>query len=88
MRQRLLSATVENRSKREELAAGHADALARFDRHPAIAEITDALEAANGRKELPNPHVIRQVRKLLHGDDRGHRRAVAAVPSGSVGFSW
>ena len=62
LRQRLLSATVENRSKRAELAAGHTDALARFDRHPAIAEITDALEAANGRKELPNPHVIRLVR--------------------------
>ena len=65
LRQRLLSATVENRSKREELAAGHADALALFDRHPAIAEITDALEAANGRKELPNPHVIRLVRNYF-----------------------
>ena len=65
LRQRLLSATVENRSKREQLADGHADALALFDRHPAIAEITDALEAANARKELPNPHVIRLVRNYF-----------------------
>jgi len=65
LRQRLLSATVENRSKRDELAAGHGDALALFDRHPAIAEITDALEAANARKELPNPHVIRLVRNYF-----------------------
>ena len=65
LRQRLLSATVENRSKREHLAAGHGDALARFDRHPAIAEITYALETANARKELPNPHVIRLVRNYF-----------------------
>ena len=65
LRQRLLSATVENRSKRDQLADGHADALARFDRHPAIAEITVALESANARKELPNPHVIRLVRNYF-----------------------
>ena len=65
LRQRLLSATVENRSKREQLAAQHGDALTLFDRHPAIAEITDALESANARKELPNPHVIRLVRNYF-----------------------
>ena len=65
LRQRLLSATVENRSKREQLITQHGDALARFDRHPAIREITDALEAANARKELPNPHVIRLVRNYF-----------------------
>ncbi len=65
LRQRLLSATVENRSKRDQLADGHADALARFDRHPAITEITVALERANARKELPNPHVIRLVRNYF-----------------------
>ena len=65
LRQRLLSATVENRSKREELTAEHSDALARFDLHPAIAEITETLEGANTRKELPNPHVIRLVRNYF-----------------------
>ena len=65
LRQRLLSATVENRSKREQLAAQHSDALTLFDRHPAIAEITDSLEAANARKELPNPHVISLVRNYF-----------------------
>ena len=65
LRQRLLSATVENRSKREQLTAQHGDALTLFDRHPAIAEITDALESANARKELPNPHVIRLVRNYF-----------------------
>ena len=65
LRQRLLSATVENRSKREQLAADHGDALARFDRHGAITEITDALESANQRGELPNPHVIRLVRNYF-----------------------
>ena len=65
LRQRLLSATVENRSKREQLAAQHSDALTLFDRHPAIAEITDSLEAANARKELPNPHVIRLIRNYF-----------------------
>ena len=65
LRQRLLSATVENRSKREQLITQHGDALARFDRHPAIREITDALEAANALKELPNPHVIRLVRNYF-----------------------
>ncbi len=65
LRQRLLSATVENRSKREQLAADHGDSLARFDCHAAIAEITDALEGANQRGELPNPHVIRLVRNYF-----------------------
>ena len=65
LRQRLLSATVENRSKREQLAVNHNDALDMFDRHRAIAEITDALEAANQRGELPNPHVIRLVRNYF-----------------------
>ena len=65
LRQRLLSATVENRSKREQLAVNHSDALALFDRQPAIAEITDALEEANQRGELPNPHVIRLVRNYF-----------------------
>lgn len=65
LRQRLLSATVENRSKREQLAADHGDALARFDQHGVITEITDALENANQRGELPNPHVIRLVRNYF-----------------------
>lgn len=65
LRQRLLSATVENRSKREQLAANHSDALTLFDRQPAIAEITDALEAANLRGELPNAHVIRLLRNYF-----------------------
>ena len=65
LRQSLLSATVENRSKREQLAAGQGDALARFDRHGAIREITEALESANQRGELPNPHVIRLVRNYF-----------------------
>ena len=61
LRQRLLSATVENRSKRTQLAASHEDALALFDRNSAVREITEALEEANLRGELPNPHVIRLV---------------------------
>ena len=65
LRQRLLSATVENRSKRGALSASYGDALSLFDRHPAIAEITDALEAANRRGELPNPNVIRLVRNYF-----------------------
>ena len=65
LRQRLLSATVENRSKREQLATDHDAALALFDRHGAITEITDALESANQRGELPNPHVIRLVRNYF-----------------------
>ena len=65
LRQRLLSATVENRSKREQLAGRHSDALELFDRQPAIGEITDALDAANLRNELPNPHVIRLVRNYF-----------------------
>ena len=65
LRQRLLSATVENRSKRAQLAAGYGDALALFDRHPAISEIIAALESANGRKELSNPNVIRLVRNYF-----------------------
>ena len=65
LRQRLLSATVENRSKRDQLAAEHSHALTMFDQHPAINEITDALESARARKELPNPHVIRLVRNYF-----------------------
>ena len=65
LRQRLLSATVENRSKREQLSSNHGEALALFDRHPAIAEITDALESANRNGELPNPNVIRLVRNYF-----------------------
>ena len=65
LRQRLLSATVENRSKREQLAVAHGDALTLFDCQPAIAEITDVLEGANQRGELPNPHVIRLVRNYF-----------------------
>ena len=65
LRQRLLSATVENRSKRGELSSAYADALALSDRNPAIAEITDALEAANKQGELPNPNVIRLVRNYF-----------------------
>ena len=61
LRQRLLSATVENLSKREELAAKHAHALELFERQAVVEEITDALEAAKARKELSNPHVIRLV---------------------------
>lgn len=65
MRQRLLSATVENRSKRRELTIRYRDALALFDRHEAIAEITESLEAANARGELANPNVIRLVRNYF-----------------------
>lgn len=65
MRQRLLSATVENRSKRGELTTRYGDALALFDRHEAIAEISDSLEAVNARGELANPHVIRLVRNYF-----------------------
>ena len=65
MRQRLLSATVENRSKRRELTVRYGDALGLFDRHEAIAEITESLEAANARGELANPHVIRLVRNYF-----------------------
>ena len=65
LRQRLLSATVENRSKRDQFAAKHSDALTMFDCHPAVNEITDALESARARKELPNPHVIRLVRNYF-----------------------
>ncbi len=61
LRQRLLSATVENRSKRTQLTASHEEALSLFDRNLAVREITDALEEANLRRELPNPHVIRLV---------------------------
>ena len=61
LRQRLLSATVENRSKRAQLTASHEDALALFDRNSAVREITDALEEGNLKGELPNPHVIRLV---------------------------
>ena len=61
LRQRLLSATVENRSKRTQLAPRHEDALRLFDRHSAVSEITDSLEETNLRGELPNPHVIRLV---------------------------
>jgi DNA modification methylase len=61
LRQRLLSATVENLSKRNELAAKHADALELFDKQAVVAEITDALEIAKARRELSNPHVIRLV---------------------------
>ena len=61
LRQRLLSATVENLSKRSELAAKHGYALELFDRQMAVTEITDALEAAKSRRELSNPHVIRLV---------------------------
>lgn len=65
LRQSLLSATVENRSKREELSANHSDAIAIFDRQPAIGEITTALNSAKGRGELPNPHVIRLVQNYF-----------------------
>ena len=65
LRQSLLSATVENRSKREQLNVGHSDAIALFDSQPAIGEITVALEAAKARGELPNPHVIRLVRNYF-----------------------
>ena len=61
LRQRLLSATVENLSKRGELASKHADALELFDRQAAVTEVTTALEEAKARKELSNPHVIRLV---------------------------
>ena len=65
LRQRLLSATVENRSKRGDLSFGYGVTLSLFDRHPAIAEITDALEVANQQGELPNPNVIRLVRNYF-----------------------
>ncbi len=65
LRQRLLSATVENRSKRGVLSSKYGDALNLFDRHPAIAEITRELETANRRGELPNPNVIRLVRNYF-----------------------
>ena len=61
LRQRLLSATVENRSKRTKLAASHEEALALFDGNSAVSEIEGALEEANLKGELPNPHVIRLV---------------------------
>ena len=61
LRQRLLSATVENLSKRSELADKHGYALRLFDRQSAVEEITDALSAARARRELSNPHVIRLV---------------------------
>ena len=65
LRQRLLSATVENHSKRGSLSSSYDDALILFDRHPAIAEITHELESANRRSELPNPNVIRLVRNYF-----------------------
>ena len=65
LRQRLLSATVENRSKREQLVSSHCSALTMFDSQPAIAEIIDSLELANWRGELPNPHIIRLVRNYF-----------------------
>ena len=61
LRQSLLSATVENRSKRELLVPSFGDALRLFDQHPAIREITDALECAKNLGALPNPNVIRLV---------------------------
>ncbi len=61
LRQRLLSATVENQSKREQLSGNYGGILELFDGHPAINEIVTALEEANIRGELPNPHVIRLV---------------------------
>ena len=65
LRQRLLSATVENRSKREQLATNHSDALALFDSQLAIKEVTNALQEANEKGELPNPHVIRLVQNYF-----------------------
>lgn len=61
LRQRLLSATVENLSKRSELSSKHGYALDLFDEQMAVVEITDALQAAKARRELSNPHVIRLV---------------------------
>ncbi len=65
LRQRLLSATVENRSKRQQLEIGHSDAIALFDKQLAVREITAALEAAKESGELPNPHVIRLVQNYF-----------------------
>ena len=65
LRQRLLSATVENRSKRAQLATNHSDALALFDSQLAIKEVTNALKEANEKGELPNPHVIRLVQNYF-----------------------
>lgn len=61
LRQRLLSATVENHSKREWLAEADADASAVADNLPALREILELLEGARERDELPNPQVIRLV---------------------------
>ncbi len=65
LRQQLLSATVENRSKRDQLKVQHSDAISLFDRQAAINEIIVALGAAKSRGELPNPHVIRLVQNYL-----------------------
>ena len=61
LRQRLLSATVENHSKRSQLSDRYGDALALFDRHLPVNEILNVLEEANLRGDLPNPNVIRLV---------------------------
>ena len=65
LRQSLLSATVENRSKEEQLDNGYPrrDVLARaksaFRSQEALAEAVEALQQQ--RSELSNPHVIRLV---------------------------
>ena len=61
LRQRLLSATVENRSKREQLTHLDPDSLAVYDTQPAIREVVRALRSAKDRGELPNPNVVRLV---------------------------
>ena len=61
LRQQLLSATVENRSKREQLNHCDPEAVAMYDRHPAVHEVVDALRRADARKELPNSNVVRLV---------------------------
>ena len=61
LRQRLLSATVENHSKREYLAQLDPVPVAIYDEHPAIQEIVGALRLADARDELPNSNVVRLV---------------------------
>ena len=65
LRQSLLSATVENRSKREQLKATHSNAIALFDKQMAINEIVVSLEEAKNRGDLPNAHVIRLVQNYF-----------------------
>ena len=61
LRQRLLSATVDNTSKREWMAEADPSALAVSDRQAALQEVLALLRDARDRDELPNPNVVRLV---------------------------